>query len=277
MTTPGPTTAGTPISLPLRLWLAVEVMFGVAAVLAIGVAPADSKTNFAWPIQPVVMAAVLGAFYMTTAPLFVLPFLAKRWEMIRVMMLPAALFTAIQLVATFLHWEKFSVGSTPFWVWFASYILPPPILFGAYLWHERRASQSTTVSNDPIKPNLRRALLTLGGLLSFGGTLFFILPALLIPHFPWKATPLTLRSFSAWLILVGTLLLTIARENDRTRARLATPLLILVLPTLVFQMSRYSEQVNWSSPVLWVGLSLFAVAGLCGLSLAKGSWRDALG
>ncbi|MEP7189234.1 MAG: hypothetical protein ABI901_08600, partial [Roseiflexaceae bacterium] len=76
---------GTSIAWPLRVWLAVEVLFGVAAVLAIGIAPADTKTNFAWPIQPVVMAAVLGGFYITSAPLFLLPLFAKRWEMIRVM------------------------------------------------------------------------------------------------------------------------------------------------------------------------------------------------
>jgi hypothetical protein len=78
---------GIPISWPLRTWLAVEVLFGIGAVLAIGLSPADTATNFAWPIQPVVMAAVLGAFYITSAPLFLLPFLAKRWEMIRAMII----------------------------------------------------------------------------------------------------------------------------------------------------------------------------------------------
>ena len=105
---------GTPIALPLRIWLAVEVLFGIGAVLTIGVSPADTKTNFAWPIQPVVMGAVLGAFYASSALLFLLPLFAKRWEMIRVMILPTALFASIQLVATFLHWDKFSVGTTPF-------------------------------------------------------------------------------------------------------------------------------------------------------------------
>ena len=53
---------GTSIAWPLRVWLGVEVLFGIAAVMAIGIAPADTQTNFAWPIQPVVMAAVLGGF-----------------------------------------------------------------------------------------------------------------------------------------------------------------------------------------------------------------------
>jgi hypothetical protein len=103
-------TKGTPIAFPLRAWLAVEVLFGIGAVLAVGLAPAETETNFAWPINPVVMAAVLGAFYMTSAPLFLLPLFAKRWEMIRVMILPTALFSTIQLAATFLHWDKFTAA-----------------------------------------------------------------------------------------------------------------------------------------------------------------------
>src|SRR5687767_12923163 len=142
---------GTPIAWPLRVWLAVEVLFGIGAVLAIGVSPADSATNFAWPIQPVVMAAVLGAFYMSSALLFLLPLFAKRWEMIRVMILPTGIFSTIQLIATFLHWEKFSVGTTPFYVWFASYLLPPPIFVAAYLWHQRKALSTLTKADDTLQ------------------------------------------------------------------------------------------------------------------------------
>lgn len=41
------TLQGTSIAWPLRAWLLVEVLFGVAAVFAIGLSPADTKTNFA--------------------------------------------------------------------------------------------------------------------------------------------------------------------------------------------------------------------------------------
>ena len=51
-------------------------------------------------------------------------------EMIRVMVLPTALFSTAQLAATILHWDKFTVDSTPFYVWLASYVLPPPIFMG---------------------------------------------------------------------------------------------------------------------------------------------------
>jgi hypothetical protein len=106
--------------------------------------------------------------------------------------------------------------------------------------------------------------------------LTFFFPNFLIPVFPWQLTPLTARSLSGWLIAVGTLMLWMSRENDRTRVRLATPMLILVLPALLLQMSRFADQVNWSSAVLWIGLLLFAIVGLCGMYLATGSWREAL-
>jgi hypothetical protein len=254
----------------------VEVLFGVAAVLAIGLAPGNTKTNFAWPIQPVVMAAVLGGFYITSAPLFLLPLLAKRWEMIRVMILPAALFSSLQLVATFLHWDKFSVGTFPFYVWFASYILPPPIFIGAYVWYQRKAASGPAAADASLPVWVNWLLVICGSGLTIGATLFFIFPGLLIPMFPWQLTPLTARSLCAWLIAVGTIMLSMSRENGRTRAMLATPMLILLLPVLLIQMLRYAGEVNWGSPVLWFSLILFAIIGFCGLYVANGSWREAL-
>ena len=269
-------TQGTPIAWPLRAWFAVEVLFGVGAVLSIGLSPADTRTNFAWPIQSVVMAAVLGGFYITSAPLFLLPLFAKRWEMIRTMILPAALFSIMQLVATFLHWDKFSVGTIPFYVWFASYLLPPPIFVSAYLWQQRKSALRSGDSDDPLPSWLNRLLIICGSVLAAGAILVFVFPSLLIPIFPWQLTPLTARSFCAWLVAVGTLMLSMSRENNRTRSRLATPMLILILPALLLQMVRFANEVNWSAPVLWMGLILFAIVGFCGLYLAKGSWRDAL-
>jgi hypothetical protein len=270
-------TKGLLIAWPLRAWLAVEVLFGVAAVLAIGLSPADTKTNFAWPIQPVVMAAVLGAFYITSAPLFLLPFFAKRWEMIRPMILPAALFSTIQLAATFIHWDKFSIGTTPFYIWFASYLLPPPIFVASYLWHQRNAgTEMPTPEEDEIPSCLRWILLIVGGGLTVAAFITFFFPNFLIPIFPWKLTPLTARALSGWLAVVGTIMLSMRHENNRTRSRLATSMLILLLPALLMQMARFANEVNWGSPLLWFGLIVFAVAGFCGLYLAIGNWRVAL-
>ncbi len=266
----------TPISWPLRLWLGVEVLFGLGAVLAIGFFPNQSSTNFAWTIQPVVMAAVLGGFYFVSAPLFILPLLAKRWEMIRAMILPTALFCLLQLIATFLHWDKFSVGTLPFYIWFASYLLPPPIFISAYLWQQRRAATLPLPDDQSLPSWLLKIMKTIGATLALLATIFFIFPTTIIPHFAWQLTPLTTRSLSAWLVMLGFLLLNLARENDRTRSVLTTPILIFTLPILVVQMLRFSSQVDWSNPVLWLGFTLLAIISGCGIYLAQGSWRQAL-
>ncbi len=268
--------AGTPIALPLRIWLAVEVLFGIGAVLAIGVSPADTKTNFAWPIQPVVMAGVLGAFYASSALLFLLPLFAKRWEMIRVMILPTAVFATVQLIATFLHWDKFSIGTTPFIIWFASYLLPPVIFVSAYVWHQDRAKSQNLQTDQPIPVWIRWMFLICGSLLTVSTIIIFIFPSLLIPIFPWKLTPLTARSLCGWLIVVGTIILAMVREDDKARVRLGTPILILLLPTLLIQLTRFANEVNWVNPTLWLGLIFAALICLCGTYLAIGDWRESM-
>ena len=49
-----------------------------------------------------------------SALLFVLSFFARSWQQVRVMILPSAAFSTAMLLATFLHWDRFSVGTFPF-------------------------------------------------------------------------------------------------------------------------------------------------------------------
>ena len=41
----------TPVHGPLRLWMGVEVFFGLAAISTIFLRPQDTASNFAWPIK----------------------------------------------------------------------------------------------------------------------------------------------------------------------------------------------------------------------------------
>lgn len=266
---------GTPVARPFRVWLAVEVLFGVAAIVSVGRAPADTATNFAWPIQPVVMAAVLGGFYLAVAPTFVVATTVKRWEMVRVLVLPAAVFTTAELVATIVHWDKFSVGTAPFDLWLASYLLPPPIYVAAYLWHQRRAGPPS--HDNPLPTGLRRVLVVGGGLLTAEAAFAFASPTYLSRAFPWPLTPLTTRVLCGFLLAVGTLLLSIARENDRDRVRVVTPTLVLLLPAVGLQMARYWDQVDTSCFRLWTTVGYLALVFACGVYLARGGWRETLG
>jgi len=239
--------------------------------------PANAKTNFAWNVQPAVMAAVLGAYYVSSALLFALPLLARRWEMIRVMILPTALFSTAELAATVLHWPKFSVGTIAFDLWFASYLLPPPIFVALYWVQERRVRQAGTyVPSEPLPREVRLALIHWGGLLAIIALFFFIAPRTLIAIAPWMMTELTARAFVSWLLAAGTLMLSMARENDRTRVLMSVPLLLLMFPTVTIQIARFSGQVNFSNGALFVGYGITLVAFALGVYLARGDWRQAL-
>lgn len=267
---------GTPIARPLRLWFAVEVFFGVGAVLSIALNPANTRTNFAFPVQPVVMAAVLGAYYISSALLFLLPLFARRWEMIRVMILPTAIFSTAELLATFLHWSDFSVGTLPFTVWFLSYLLPPPIFFGYYLWQERRARQlASPIPTEPLPPEVKSTLMHWGGLLTALTVFIFIVPQVLIANSPWSMTPLTARAFDAWLLAAGTLMLSMARENDRTRVLFGAPMLILMFPAVTLQIVRFPDQVNFANTVLFLIYGIMLIAFVLGVYLARANWRRA--
>lgn len=244
----------TPVSWPLRAWLVVEVFFGVAAISAVFFFPEQTATNFAWTIPAVVMAAVIGAFYLASSLLFVLGLFVRYWENVRVMVLPAAVFSALELLVTFLHWDRFNQGTLPFYVWFASYVLPPPIFAALYWWQQRRASPVGTGVTQPLPRWFRRLCLINGGAYVVVAGALLVAPEGLIAQGPWPFTPLTARALCGWLVAVGLLLLSMALENDWPRARLGSVTLIALGPALLFQLLRYSAQVRWNNP--WLLLAL---------------------
>jgi hypothetical protein len=266
---------GSRIGWPLRTWLFVEIGFGLAAMASIALSPADTATNFAWPIKPTVTAALLGAFYMSSAWVFVVAAFARRWEDIRVMMIPAILFTATELLATFLHWDRFTIGSAPFWIWFASYLLPPPILAACYVWQRRR--ERPLADRLPFPGWLRLLMLVVGAVLVVDAVVTFIWPETLTSRAPWQFSALTARALCGWMIALGSMLVFAALENDRKRTRVLSPFFILLPPAAILQLNRFSGEVDWSHWSIYVnGLVLLFVAAT-GLYIAAAGWRDFFG
>lgn len=266
----------TPIWLPLRLWMGVEVFFGLAAISTIFLRPQDTLTSFAWPIQPVVVAAVLGAFYLASAAIFVLPLFARSWQQVRVVVLPAAAFSTLMLAATVLHWDKFSVGTFPFYLWFASYLLPPPIFVGLFVWHQRRSAPIGADIDVPLVGWVRTLLRLNGAAVTAIAVVGFAVPAVLVAVAPFALTPLTTRTLCGWLLAVGLIQIGMALEGDWRRARLATTILIILPFALVGQLLRFADQVDLSAVSLWVLLAdLALVAAVCGYLWTEPASRPA--
>jgi hypothetical protein len=74
-------------------------------------------------------------------------------------------------------------------------------------------------------------------------------------------TPLTARAFAGYVTLVGLLQVSMAKENDWPRVKIAT-LLFMALPIAVlFQLARFSDEVDWSNAALWLFLADIAATG----------------
>ena len=265
----------TPIAWPLRFWFLVELFFALSASLSVALHPAATATNFAWTIKPEVMAATIGAFYASLAPVVVLVILARNWESVRVFVTAGMVFTLAQLVVTFLHWDRFAVGTAPFNIWFASYLLPPPVFLACYLWQQRRVAASSMP--NPLAKWVWWSLVVLGAWFTLEAVMGLVWPSWFTEWAPWRITPLNARALGGYYLLLGLMLLAMARENDADRVRVVSPFLILLLPVLAFQINRFADQVDGQHPRLILSALLLGWVAVLGLHLVRGSWRRALG
>ncbi|MCB0216046.1 MAG: hypothetical protein KDH92_05380 [Chloroflexi bacterium] len=255
------------IGRPLRAWLVVEVFFGLTAILSAFLRPEDTAATFAWPITPVVMAAVFGAFYVAAGSLFVLGLFVRRWQSLRVIVIPSVAFTAVMLLTTFLHWDKFSHGSLPFRIWFASYLLPPPIFLWLYRQQQRGRATAGAGAERPLPSAARRFLRVNGWALTGLALVGYLMPSLLQALAPWSLTPLTARTLCGWLVALGLLQVWMDREGEWSRLRLGTAMLLILPIALAIQLGRFADQVRWTSPALWLMLADVAASGLLSLRL----------
>jgi len=88
-------------------------------------------------------------------------------------------------------------------------------------------------------------------------------------------TPLTARAFASWLIAAGMLMLSMARENDRTRVLFGVPMLLLMFPAVTLQIARFPDQVNFANIGLFLVYGIMLIAFVLGVYLRRGNWRQA--
>ena len=98
----------------LRIISIVVLPFLVMAFLILYLAPQTSGERFAWEIQPAMMAAFMGAGYLTGAYFFLNVIFIKQWHRIRVILPGIACFTLFMLLSTIFHWSRFDIRHAPF-------------------------------------------------------------------------------------------------------------------------------------------------------------------
>ncbi len=155
----------------------------LAAVLLLYARPGDTDELFAWTIAPEMTPLFMGAAYGAGVYFFTRGFTAERWHRISAGFLPIALFAALMLIATLIHFDKFNGGDGPtmavasFYAWTIVYAVSPFVVAGVWL-RNRGSDDGTPEPVDATVPRQVRSLARVGGIaLAAVGTVLFVSPS----------------------------------------------------------------------------------------------------
>lgn len=270
-----PSASGQPLTAGMRwmLYAASGLVFSVGIPLFL--APAQTETFFAWTIASPLTAAFLGGAYWASCGLEFMAARQRRWSHARVAVPAVVLFTALTLLVTLLHIDRFHFDSPALitrmgtWVWLAVYA-SVPLIMGFLAFRQLRAPAAPLGDAPPEIPLagwIRSILFVNAGVLTLLGVAFLIAPETFLGLWPWALTALTARATGAWLVGLGVAAGHAAWENDILRSR---PVMVssIVFSLLQFvALARFAGEPRWSSPAMWAYLLLlasFLATGLAG-------------
>ena len=174
--------------------------------------PTQTKQLFAWPIAPPMTAMFIGASYVNGVIFFAAVLLGNKWHRVWAPHIGVFVFATLLLIATFLHWDRFTHGHPVFYIWVFIYVVAP-ILTPWALIANRQEDPHLLEQRDATVPMALRVLWVIPGILFLCVALYaFVNPAWLIPLWPWKATPLTMRVMAAFYSMLGVAVIAVFRE-----------------------------------------------------------------
>ena len=231
---------------------------------------------FAWTIKPPLTAAFLGAAYWASCVLELLASRERVWARARCAVPAVLIFTALTLVATLLHVDRFHFGApeasarAAAGAWLAGYAAVPVALI-LLLAQQARASGGDPPRAAPMPAWFRRMLVAQAALLLLCGAALFLAPGAAAPLWPWALTPLTARAVGAWLLGLGIAVGQGAWEGDFVRTRPVAISGVVLALLQAAAIARFPVDVRWEGVAIWLVLAFLASLLAVGLY----GWRRA--
>ena len=250
-----------------RLLMAAAIVVATAAGIVgaiMLIAPSSTGRYFAWPLGPQALAALVGGFYVVSAPVFAY---AGRRPAIDVRGLAAAVlaFTIPTLAATYLHRDVFDFDRL-----FATRLgravrRQPGDVRAAAL---DRSPRPAPARDPRVQPAARIALAALG--LAFAGLAVWFWVTVSGPV-PFEVAPLGARFLAAWLAFFAVLAAWPAMRPARSEARV--PLLALIAYGIggLLAVAVHPQELGPGAAGYVAGLLI--VASVPALVLARGTPR----
>jgi hypothetical protein len=193
----------------------VAALLGAVVLFAFSVLyffPTQTKQLFAWPIAPPMTAMFMGASYANGVIFFAAVLLGNKWHRVWAPHIGVFVFATLLLIATILHWDRFTHGHPVFYIWVFIYVVAPILTPIAFLTNLRE-DRDQLDERDAVVPLALRVIWLVPGILFLIAALYaFAKPAWLIPLWPWKATPLTMRVIVSFYSMLGVAVIAVVRE-----------------------------------------------------------------
>ena len=234
----------------------------VGAVMLI--APSSTGRYFAWPLGPTGLAALVGGFYVVSAPVFAY---AGRRSAAEVRGLAAAVlaFTLPTLAATYLHRDAFDFTRPAAQAWVVLFVASP-VTFSLLLWAGRHAQA------PPGDARLNVASRMVLGALAFA---FAVLAVWFWVRtdgpVPFQVAALGARFLAAWLAFFAVLAAWPALRPTRTESRV--PLLALVAYGVGGLLAAAAHPGQLGPGALGYLVGFVGMVAAAGLILAAFRWR----
>ena len=261
MTTAGPVTRDDRVLAYTRVLSLVILPFLLVAFVLLYFFPGNTKQLFAWTIKPTMTPMVLASAYLGGAYFFARVPRERRWNAVKTGFLSVALFASLLGIATIIHWDKFNHGHIAFWLWAGLYFLAPFLVFGAWLANRRYAAPARS-DERALAPVARWVVGLIGLLALIQGIVMFLLPAQVIPLWPWFLTPLTCRVVGA-IFCLGTAGIGVLVDPRWTTVRLMLQVETLMVVLMLIAAVRAKGEFDTGRPLTWLMVGGF-VAVLLG-------------
>lgn len=242
-------------------WIVILQALSVAVTLIFF--PTQTETLFFWEINPPINAVLLGILYTSTVIFVGQALWRGRWETMRYLVPMLTFSSAMLVIATLLHVDKFTPG-LKLYLWLGSYVVAPAALNWFY-WRYQHSGATWQVVGRPVRPGVRRLALALAIVMMITALALYLRPDLLTAVAPWPMSPLIVRAFaSIWgAFAVGPFWF--AREQDWDRLYPVADMLMLMSGLWLAAIVLLQPDPQSLSPGIWLiraGLAAIAIAGL---------------
>lgn len=213
MTTAPPIERDDRLLAPARWTATAVVPVLVAAFVILYGFPSRTHQLWGWTIHPDMSALIMGGGYLSGAYFFTRVARERAWHRVGVGFVATTVFSAILLVTTVLHWDRFNHDHVSFWAWLLLYGTTPFLLPILWVRNERTDPRVPMPGEVPLPRALRLAV-GIGGALQLAvAAVMFLWPHTAARFWPWPLDTATSRSLSAFVAFPAVTWLWFLRER----------------------------------------------------------------